>query len=474
MTCVSDDGRVLPGGVAGRGPAAATLTRLEGPGVLRATTPGPDLAAAGYREIECVAAGTATAFRATDLPTDGRFSLQPDGAARFATRLLIRRPKSAQAFNGTLVVEWLNVSGGYDVAAEYTYLAAELIRRGYAWAGISAQWTGVEGGPASVAGPDGSNRQTNHGLKALDPRRYCDLSHPGDAYSYDIYTQTGRALRSPTTSHPLQGLAVQKLLAVGESQAAATLTTYLNGVQPLSRLFDGFLIHSRAAGIAPLGEAACPISMAQVLSGEPTLIRSDQPVPALVVQTETDLLGELGYARARQPDSAWFRLWEVAGSAHADKAQIGELEPFLGCPDPVNRGQQRYVLRAALRQLDAWSRGERAPRSAARLAIHDGTEPATFITDTHGNAVGGVRTPSVDAPVAVLSGTARPGAPRICQLFGRTQPFTPARLRRLYPSVNDYLRQYRRATDAAISAGHVLDDDRDELLAEAYPELFTD
>jgi hypothetical protein len=461
-------------GVGSPGQAAARLTHFEGPGVLWANIPGPDLAAAGYREAEYLATGTATAFRATELPADGRFSLQPGGAAGFATRLLIRRPHSAEGFNGTLVVEWLNVSGGHDVAPEYTYLSAELIRRGYAWAGISAQWTGIEGGPAAVAGPDGGSGQTSRGLKTLDPARYRHLSHPGDAYCYDIYTQITRALLgSPMTGHPLQGLAVQKVLAVGESQSAATLSTYLNGIQPPSRLFDGFLIHSRAAGIAPLGQSGRPIDMAQVLRGEPTLIRSDQPVPTVVVQTETDLLGELGYVRARQPDSAWFRLWEVAGSAHGDKAQIGELEALLGCPEPVNRGQQLYVLRAALRHLDAWSRGGEAPPPAPRLGIHNAIAPATFATDPHGNAVGGVRTPSVDAPVAVLSGTARHGVPAICQLFGRTLPFTPARLRQLYPSVDDYLMQYRRAADAAISAGYVLADDRDELLAEAHPDLFT-
>jgi hypothetical protein len=449
---------------------AARLSRLQGPGVLGATTPGPDLLAAEYRETEYVATGTARAFRAKELPADGRLLLQPSESAHYVTRLLIRRPISAEAFNGTVVVEWLNVSGGQDVAPAYTYLAPELIRRGYVWAGVSAQWTGVEGGRAAVAGPD-DGRQNDRGLKTLDPSRYHKLTHPGDAYCYDIFTQVTRALRSPEAGHPLHGLGVQKVLAVGASQSAATLSTYFNGFQPLSRLFDGFLIHSRAAGVAPLGESGEAIE--QVLRGEPTLIRSDQQVPALVVQTETDLVGALGYARARQPDSAFFRLWEVAGSAHGDKAQLGELELRLGCPDPVNRGQQRYVLRAALRCLDAWSRGIEAPRPAPRLAIDNVITPATFVTDSQGNVVGGVRTPCVDAPVAVLSGTARPGVSGICQLFGRTLPFTPARLRALYLSVDDYLQQYRCAAEGAIRAGHVLADDRDELLAEAHPELFS-
>ncbi len=41
--------------------------------------------------------------------------------------------------------------------------------------------------------------------------------------------------------------------AVGESQSAFALTTYVDGVQPLTKAFDGFLVHSR--GGAGLGLA---------------------------------------------------------------------------------------------------------------------------------------------------------------------------------------------------------------------------
>lgn len=41
----------------------------------------------------------------------------------------------------------------------------------------------------------------------------------------------------------------------------------------------------------------------------------------------------------------------------------------------------------------------------------------------------------------------------------------------LHPSRDDYLRRYDAAADAAIQAGHVLDEDREALLAYAKPEL---
>ena len=46
-------------------------------------------------------------------------------------------------------------------------------------------------------------------------------------------------------------------------------------------------------------------------------IRDDVDVPVLIVETESDLTF-LGYFAARQDDSENVRLWEVAGTAHAD------------------------------------------------------------------------------------------------------------------------------------------------------------
>ena len=45
---------------------------------------------------------------------------------------------------------------------------------------------------------------------------------------------------------------------MGESQSAYALTTYVNGVHPLTGLFDGFLIHSRGGAAMPLGEPGAP------------------------------------------------------------------------------------------------------------------------------------------------------------------------------------------------------------------------
>ncbi len=412
--------------------------------------PGPDLAAVGYTETEYAVSGTAPSYTADELPADGRWSLTPGAEADFVTRALVRRPADPAAFSGTLIAEWLNVSSGADAAPDWTYAAEEIVRRGHAWIGISAQYIGVEGGAAAVG---------DLGLGALKSNeRYAALHHPGDAHAFGIFTEIVEGLDLEVTTR----------LAIGESQSAYALTSYVNGVHRLAPTFDGFLIHSRGGAAMPLGEPGCGVDLPAFRNDPATRIRDDLDVPVIVVQTETDLLGHLNYLPARQPDSEWLRLWEVAGTSHADKFQIGEFEDFLGCPGPVNSGQQAYVVRAALQHLDAWARGGSAPPTAARLDVDAGA----FVTDAIGNASGGVRTPVVEAPVEVLSGLADPGASTICRLFGSTRALGDDDLVALYPGgTADYCAAYERATDAAIAAGFMLVEDRAEILADARPDV---
>ncbi|HWM75135.1 MAG TPA: alpha/beta hydrolase domain-containing protein [Nocardioides sp.] len=405
---------------------------------LMSARPTPDFAAIGYVESEYVVRGTARS--------------QAGETADYATRLVVRRPSDPARASGTLLAEWLNVSSGQDSAPDWTYLEAEILRRGHTWVGVSAQYVGVEGGGGSVDTGLGSP-----GLKGNDPSRYGGLHHPGDAYMFDIFRQAVAGLDVPA----------EVRLAVGESQSAVALTTYVNVVQPAAPYFDGFLIHSRGGVAAPLGEPGTGLVMDEVLRGKPVPIRDDLDVPVHVVVTEGDLFDRIGFLPARQHDTDTFRLWEVAGTSHADGFIIGDFEEFLGCEVPVNRGQQTFVLRAALRHLDGWARGGDPPPAAPRLeTTNDG-----FVHDDNRNVRGGVRTPRVDAPVEVLSGRPWPGASVACRLFGSTITLPAERLKELYVDRAAYLAAYARATDAAIEAGFVLAEDREALLADAQPLL---
>lgn len=423
-----------------------------------------DLAAAGYSETEHFLSGTATSYRREGTwRTDGTWHTRPGASAPYTTRVVVRAPVDRARFNGTVVVEWLNVSGGVDVDVDFAYTHAELIRRGYAWVGVSAQQVGIDA-PAggSQLGP------TVSGLKAWDPVRYAQLDHPGDDFSYDIFSQAGRALLRSRGADLLPGVTVKHLLAAGQSQSAMRMLTYANAVQKQADVYDGLLIHSRTGFGAPLnGSTPTPT---------PARVRTDLTVPVLQLVTETELFTLGGPAPenlfhgARQPDSATVRTWEMAGGAHSDTGLLKVLHPqyvqqFGPTVNPLDRlfgiindAPQAAVTSAALSALHTWVRTGAAPAPAPVIETADGD----IVRDEHGNALGGVRSPALDVPVATHTGenVAIP-------MNGGITPFPAPKLTALYPTHDAYVAAFTAAADRAVAKGWLLPEDAAAAVAAA-------
>lgn len=421
----------------------------------------------GYVEEEYAAAGRAIAYKSVGpLAADGVWTFRPTDKARFRTRIVVRRPVAATT-DGVVVVEWLNVSGGLDADPEYQMLREEIVRQGLTWVGVSAQKIGVEGGAVAVA-PDipGAGEVVGKGLKAIDPDRYASMHHPGDRFAFDIVTQVARALRSggPATG----GSVPAQVLALGDSQAAFGLVTYVNGVQPLTRAFDGFFVQSRSGSAMVMPEGDDAADIAATIFAPPTTFRSDTDVPIFDLQTETDVVGILGSFAARQPDTDLFRLWEIAGTAHADLHLVGAtVADSLDCGAPINDGPLHVVAKAALRHFVIWARDGTSPPKAALVKL----SAAGVTRDGDGIAIGGLRTPPVDVPVRVLAGDPGRGDEPLCLLFGTTRPLPQRRLAELYVGRADFEQRYREGVHDAIAAGFVLSEDRAALMSYAHPEL---
>jgi Alpha/beta hydrolase domain len=450
-----------------------------------------DLSALGYTETEYLVAGTATSYQLDgERGTDGRWAVTAGAEAEYRSRILVRRPLDAARFSGTVVVEWNNVSAGIDGSPDWILLHRHLAAQGHIWVGVTAQRAGVDGG-GIVEGLH---------LKVLDPDRYGVLLHPGDAWSFDIFTQAGRLLRLPAGESPLGDLVPDRILALGESQSAACLVTYINAVEPLAQVFDGFFVHGRPGRGVSIDGVFQPTrdleAVTEAISSGGESIRADVRVPVMVLQSETDVI-LLGGGRADQPDTDRIRVWEIAGAAHADSyiasagrhddGKIGAeqlavlLRPttnlLIGKTDsPINSGpQQHYVGQAALAQFVRWASDGTAPPPAPRLEQDPG-RPG-FLVDEAGIARGGIRTPWVDVPAAVLSGLGQSGE-TFALLFGRTEPFDEQALAERYPGGRpEYLERFEVALDATVSAGFLLDDDRSEILgvaAASYPVIVSD
>lgn len=420
----------------------------------------------GYTEQEYFLSGDAKAYAANGtLATDGRWDVSAkDMTAPYKTRVVVRRPADAADFNGTLVVEWLNVSAGRDSDPDFGFLADELLPKGYAYASVSAQKIGVEPGGLGIEIPN-VPPEALAPLKTWDPERYGSLTHPGDEFSYDIFSQAARTVAETGKGTPLGNLDVQKVIAVGESQSAFRLTSYVDAIQPLTGMFDGFLIHSRGAAAADIADGQTPPAGTQ--------IRTDASAPVLQFETETDL-DFLRFVDARQDDHEHLVTWETAGTAHADRSTLdygvkagrrwtdANVDLSTTCGQ-VNEGPQMAIVQKAFDSLHTWVVDGTKPAVGRRLETDAAGE---IVRDDDGIAVGGIRTPAVDAPIAVHTGT-NPTDSVICSLFGSTTPFTPEQLAAHYPDHDAYGTAVTKSADAAVADGFLQQATADALIAEA-------
>ncbi|MCP5144529.1 MAG: hypothetical protein H6978_06865 [Gammaproteobacteria bacterium] len=417
--------------------------------------PDYDLARYGYVAEEFFLDGQADAFElvpGTTQGVDGRWQLQRKAERQpFRTRLLIVRPADDAAFNGTVVVHWQNVTAGYELGS---VPEGELLR-GFAWVGVSAQKVGIDGFP----GPQAA------GLRQWDPQRYGSLAHPGDDYSFDIFTQAARAVaprRPRQPVDPMGGLSVARLIASGGSQSAARLRAYINGVHPQERIFDGFIPYidlgrARAWSNEPAGNGPTDWANAR--------IRDDIETPVFIVNSETETESYLG---ARQPDTDRFHFWEVAGTSHVSVPR----EALLAIDTPLRPGVEmrgldapnylsyRPAYEAAIRHMHRWLISGDRPPSAPRIELNQDASPQ-IRRDENGNAYGGIRLPDFAVPLAEHRGwgSTLDNGYRLGFLYGHARLFSTDKIRALYPTTNAYLADWDESMRSAVEAGYVLAED---------------
>lgn len=401
-----------------------------------------DLASHGYVEEEFFFEGTANRYTTPALTTGTII----DGGHPYKTRMIVRRPISPAKFNGTVVVEWLNVTSGYNLDAMWMASHPHFLREGYAFVGVSAQRVGVH--------------QAGSGLRSWSPIRYgtLDVTAGGtilnDALSYDIFSQAAQAIRHPGAVDPLGGLPVQWILATGASQSQGRLVTYHNSIHPLAGVFDAFLLYIGIGG----------------------RLRTDLDVKVFKVDTETDVLF-LGEAAARQPDSDRLRTWEVAGTSHVGFDWFGfrlelVLRDGLPIPDPsvctrpaLSRVPTGTVLNAVYDHLVRWLAASTPPPLAPPIEVVALGPPVVVARDSFGNALGGIRLSQHAVPTAVNTGAN--SGPGFCFLYGSHEPFDDATLAALYRNHGAYVSAVSHVTNDNVAAGYILPPDAEATKEQA-------
>ncbi|WP_298121494.1 alpha/beta hydrolase domain-containing protein [uncultured Aurantimicrobium sp.] len=440
----------------------AVLTPVEVAGTTPMAAASIDLGEYGYTETEYYADGKANRYRGAS-NMDSTTAEVIDSNHDYRTRVLVRTPEAGK-FNGTLLVEWTNVTIGVDADFVFAEAHEEYLREGYAYAVVSAQNAGIDA------------------LKSWSPKRYGSLHAasinadpttgeaidacptpapcPGDAYSWDIFSGVTEALldtNSPDAA--LSGFDVANVIAVGQSQSASRLTGYYNTIQPIDNLFDGFVLWDRATNA----------------------LRDDVQAPAISINSEslTPLFPVF-------PNGDNTRTWEIAGATHGSKYAAAYVDGMFtrdnglkgpdGTPisftewvaptcasEPIfSTVENGLVIADATDAIVKWiETGVPAPDTILFERDADGN----LVRDEQGNVKGGIQLADFLVPTAALNAFNGTNFP--CAVSGSRTEFTSSELANLYGSSSDYVAQVTSVTQAVEKAGYILPVDAESVISAA-------
>jgi hypothetical protein len=380
---------------------------------------------------------TPNAVKVEDFPyvTEEYFVSGAIADAPYTTRIIVRRPRNAGAFSGTVVSEALH-AGGRSLVFEWS--RQSILTRNHIFVEIVHS-----GGNVNL-------------LKTFNAERYASLNI-AMGQANEVIAQVGRLIKSKTG--PFAAYDVRRTTLMGTSASSGTVRTYLTAHPTLRMpdggpIFDGFLLTS-TNGNTPL-----PIV--------------DVPMIQMPTQTEVVTWAEQGI-KYRRPDSDEpgnrFRLYEVAGMPHNNSRDNPGFQNDP-CTLPVTDFPAGAFTALGLNHLIEWIANGKTPPHAPPIVVdqdpkNDGSHLAL---DEHGNAKGGIRNVWVDVPIAaygVFGKGKTPQQDRLCQLAGTKVPLADDVLRKLYRGNSDYAGRVEQRLKQLIAEGWFLPEYADMVRADA-------
>jgi len=419
-----------------------------------------DLEAAGYQEQEFYMHGVAPAITSTG---EALFDLP------YVTRILVRYPTDPAKFNGTVIIGPFGWISEFDTA--WALNKNYLLRKGYAYVGYTINTNKPEIDPKTEGWPPESTttfnlefmRKFDYARYALlgayfDPQRFRrgDGADPFVPQAQAIGAQLAYLLKSNAATSPLHALNVQRVYADAWSIQAQLWMDYLNQGRhqqwrmPNGRpLIDAYLIGKMSAGEFGGDIARVPRHM-------------PDDAPVVMVYSHIEVMIDVLKDIAPPPDSDQprMRYYELTGVAHANSSDIGTGDT-MEVDDKANAACRYFyddepqgVLAAALLDgVDHWVREGKAMPRASRV-VRKGQALARDAKTN--NLVGGVRPPWIAVPTAAYMTGQESG----CGESTDTKiPYSPAKLRALYGTYDNYVRQFEAAKQASIKAGYLLPED---------------
>jgi len=476
----------------------AEITRIA----IQAAQPYGDFAAGKYIRLEGEALGVLSPGEA--IPDLDKAPRNGAGLVEYRTRVILLMPESPRNGNGALVVELPNrgrpishafynsprsrpiLPGSLDEGTGF------LENRGYSV--VVVQWELGEG----IDLPAFTNER---GVK-----RYVE------GIGFLAARDTAMFLRYDTSpGNPLAG-AIDRVIAVGYSQTGRYLKTFLaNGFNERGGTvaFDGVHIVGGAAGILPLlGSGPGPMSVAartpdhndpelRGVNEEPFTYgdimkrvgeRNRTQPRVIVTHMQTDYLssraslartGAIGSVDLPLPQNV--RMYDITGAAHLNVRQQNKA-----CREPHGQLDWSAALRAQLIALDEWVRQGTAPPASLLMPLEARPDPTALPAPSYlpqarillpklaadGNALGGLRLPDIEVPVATYGNLNSPLTHVACRLVGTYRPFAKTAadrqalndarpsLQERYPGgINEYTSKVRMAVRKLVAERLLLEED---------------
>jgi hypothetical protein len=393
--------------------------------------------------------------------------------APYRTRILIRRPADLSRFSGVAIAEVSHIWGGTSV---WRALNRHLMRSGHLWVEIDSQAPSAleliaaadperYSAMTLAAGPAASKFASTI---PFDPaagkdelaRRYDEFKSrwwAATPQSFDIIGQVAAALREGLPD----GSSIREIYLAGISQTGGVVRKYIEDYHATQRLGDG----------APVFDGYLPAA-----SGGAALPDVDVPVIELLgegefqsVRLPCGVSGQVRGVSHRRPDSDTFRLYEVAGMAHRETRHMSDADVrrLQDCALPAGAAWSTFpnshVYAAVLDQLIGWTRGVSTPPASMWLETEgDGDD---IRRDDHGNALGGLRTTYVTAPVSSLVAATPVGRPS--WYHGHEIPFDVGTLDAIYGSATGYRRRVADDVAGMIDRGLYNPIDAEEIRQQA-------
>ncbi len=446
--------------------------------------------AAGYVEEEFFLRGRANVYDWAGATRDLKVVAGP---GRYVTRILVRRPRDPARFSGNVEVNILNASNAIDAGAPMD--ARRMVQQGDVWIGITTK------------------ALTAAALKRFDPQRYApiDWSNPAppamrcakphtistllfgddaaalanssdaspeteDGLVWDMIGQLGLLLKSEQRQKILPGFGKPWVYMDGTSQSGEYMRTWMVGFHDRYRtpdgkpVYDGYL---EIVGPLQIHINQCAADVAFADPRQKVIPAPDAPYMVLYSEAET------WFGRyTRQPDmltpKGGIVTYQVAGGPHgrgeipgvapeqigrpsaADVAKASLPRPTGVMPAGLVRNDYPWapVARGAYHNLQLWVRQGVMPPPGTLVELDSAGEVKR---DQFGNAVGGVRLPYVEVPVAAYRGALSGGG--FGSVMGSKTAFTPDQLKALYPDHAAYVAKFTASTDRALAGRWISPED---------------